>query len=192
MPLNTFWKWVCWNLPAARMQPVPEELLNLCQLLRRAPTPLLVSWKQWSCHLCGLSCRTFSQNGQYFSLSKEVLQQLWLFRCLSSVRGAQARFLAESRLTGPCLHASCAGGLGAQPRGCGKAKGLKYVVRIRKGNNRISGTIWAAGTGNSPVLGEDFGICYPPLSPGFPKNVMHPYYEPDQNVKLIFRHFTGI
>lgn len=32
-------------------------------------------------------------------------------------------------------------GLGAQPRGCGKAKGLKYVVRIRKGNNRISGTI---------------------------------------------------
>lgn len=82
--------------------------------------------------------------------------------------------------------------LEAQPKCCGKAKELELHGKNGKGDNEISGTVWAVGTGNTPVLGEDFGICYPLLSPGFPRNVMHPYFEPDQDVKLIFRHFMVI
>lgn len=82
--------------------------------------------------------------------------------------------------------------LGAQPKCCGKAKKFELRDKNGKGNYRIAGTIWAAGTGNTPVLGEGFGICYPLLSPVFSRNAMHPYFEPDQNVKLIFRHFKGI
>lgn len=81
--------------------------------------------------------------------------------------------------------------LGAQPKRCGKEKEFELCGENGKGN-RFYGTIWAVGTGITPVLGGDFSICYLFLSPGFPRNVMHPYFEQDQNVKLILRHFAGI
>jgi len=82
--------------------------------------------------------------------------------------------------------------LGAQPKCCGKAKEFGLRGRNGKGKNRISGTTWALGTGNASVMGKDFGILCLLLSPAFPTKEMHPYFEPDQNRKLIFRHFTGI
>lgn len=45
--------------------------------------------------------------------------------------------------------------LGAQPKCCGKAKEFEQRGKNAKGNNRISGAVWAVGTGNASVLGED-------------------------------------
>lgn len=53
--------------------------------------------------------------------------------------------------------------LGAQPKRRGKAKEFKLHDKNKKDNNGNSGTIWAVGTGNIPVLGEDLGICSPLL-----------------------------
>lgn len=113
------------------MKQIPRQLLNLCRVLRRAHTLLLVSWKQWSRHLCGLSCSKVSQNGHRVSIEKEVLEQLWL---LLSVLRSWVTFLAGSGFAGPCLQTNASSVAGAQPKCCGKAKEFELCAENGKGN----------------------------------------------------------
>lgn len=71
--------------------------------------------------------------------------------------------LVGSGLTGPRPQTKAPVQLGAQPGRRGKAKEFELHDKNKKDNNGNSGTIRAVGTGNTPVLREDLGICSPLL-----------------------------
>lgn len=86
----------------------------------------------------------------------------------------QCFFLLRVDSRGPVCKQILPVWLGAQPKCCAKAKEFEQHGKNVKSNNRISGAVWTVGTGNAPVLREEFGICYPLLSSDFPRKEMEP------------------
>lgn len=159
MLLSAPWKWACYNLPAARTK-ISKELLNLCQLWRRAHTFLRVSTDLFTCVVSPAAASPRTGAAPPF---KRQLSSSWdLFCILTLCLDSAWCFLLRVDSWGLVYKQIHPVWLGAQPKCCGKAKEFEQRGKNAKGNNRISGAVWAVGTGNASVLGEDWYLLSSP------------------------------